>query len=339
MKISNFFIWCAGSDTELLAHCSQKERNKHIGYGTLVLVPAILAFISMSFALSTVALIAEQPLLYYLGGIIWSLIIFSFDRFIVSTHVRRMDNKTELQNPAFYLRLGFALILGIVISHPLVMLYFDGSIQDQISQNIVIEREVIQQKFDNRIIILENKIIQIDSLTNQKLEARDVQAAIVAKEIDGEVIKNAQGEIVTTGLYGKGPSAENKIKQLNILETELVELKNQNIGEKKVLQHEMAQLKQQQDSSMAAYSVSADYLNREIALEQLKSKHTIVRVTQYFLILLFILVDILPFIFKTFSPFGMYDRILLDDAELVKQLDNSSRKIYLEKVYQQINKV
>lgn len=339
MKFSNFFIWCAGSDTELLGHCSQKERNKHIGYGTLVLIPAILAFVSMSFALSTVTLIAEQPLLYFLGGFVWSLIIFSFDRFIVSTHIRKMENKTELTNPAFYLRLSFALILGIVISHPLVMLYFDGSIQDQITKNVTAEREFIRENFETRIVAIEQKSLALKDAENYKLQERNNQASVVAKEIDGEVIKNSKGEIVTTGLYGKGPSAENKIKQLAILENELKELRIQNSLEQSQLTSEVELLKHRQDSTIAGFSISGDYLNREIALEQLKAEHSIVKITQYFLILLFILVDILPFIFKTFSPFGMYDRILLDDAQLVKQLDNSSRRVYIEKLYQQINEV
>ena len=339
MKISDFFIWCAGSDTELLAHCSQKERNKHIGFGTLVLIPAILAFVSMSFALSTIEGIGNQPLLYFAGGFVWSLIIFSFDRFIVSTHVRKMDNKSEFKSPAFFLRLTFALILGIVISHPLVMLYFDGSIQDQIAENVVLERENIQKKFDSRIEFVEAKIHSLDSIQNIKLLERNSQAEVVAKEIDGEVIKNANGEMITTGLYGKGPSAENKIKQLETLELELRDLKEKQKAERIILLNEIASLKSKQDSTIAAFSISADYLKREMALEQLKENNSIVKWTQYFLIVLFVLVDILPFVFKTFSPFGMYDRILLDDSILVKELDNESRRVYIEKLYQQINEI
>ena len=337
MKIGDFFIWCAGSDTDLLSLCSQKERNKHIGYGTLVLVPAILALVSMSFALSTVEGIKALPILYFLGGLIWSLIIFSFDRFIVSTHIRKMDDRSELKSPAFFLRLGFALILGIVISHPLVMLYFDGSVQDQIAENTALHKKEIEKEYDTKILNIEAKLLRLDSSEYIKLEQRNTQAEIVAKEIDGEVIKNAKGEIATTGLYGKGPSAKNKIKQLTILEEELEALRINQVVERSTYNSELVQLKSQQDSAIGAYSISADYLKREMALEQLKEKHSIVRVTQYFLILLFILVDILPFIFKTFSPFGMYDRILLDDSILVQELDHESRKVYLEKLYKQIS--
>ena len=135
MKLSRFFLWCAGSDEQILKHCSNAERIKHIGFGSLVVIPSILAFISMSFALSTVEIIADYLWIQILGGLIWSAIIFSFDRFIVSTHRKRKSHKSELNNPAFYLRLSFAFLLGIIISHPLVLMYFDGSIKDQLIEN------------------------------------------------------------------------------------------------------------------------------------------------------------------------------------------------------------
>ena len=337
MKLSNFFIWCAGSDTEILKHCPQSERNKHIGFGTLVLVPAILAFVSMSFALSTIQGLEDQPILYFAGGFIWSLIIFSFDRFIVSTHRRKMKNRNELKSPAFFLRFGFALILGVVISHPLVMLYFDGSIKDQIAENIVQQKELIQNKYDSRIETVQQQINYLDSMELEKERERDAQEKIVAKEIDGEVFKNVKGEIVTTGLYGKGPSAENKIKYLEKLQGELELIRKENKSKKLKLDEELLTLKTKQDSSVQAYTVSTDYLKREMALEQLKEENSIVVLTQYLLIFLFVLVDILPFIFKTFAPFGLYDKVLFDDAQIVKSLDDDARKKYMQEIYDRIS--
>jgi hypothetical protein len=339
MKASDFFIWCAGSDTDLLSNCSQAERNKHIGFGTLVLVPAILAFISMSFALSTLSVLENNTWLPLIGGLIWALIIFSFDRFIVSTHRRKTDNLSEFKSPAFFLRLSFALILGIVISHPLVMLYFDGSVKDQITENANLHRKTIQAEYDFRIQQLDKQISYQDSLLDAKEKARDRQELVVASEIDGEVIKNARGEIVTTGLYGKGPSAERKIRYLEKLQKELEQQRVQNRDLTMQLRAEIGVLQSEQDSAIAAYSVSHDYLKRELALEQLKEKNSIVVITQYLLILLFILVDILPFIFKTFSPFGLYDRVLLDDEQLTKELLPNERRTYLEKRYAEINRI
>lgn len=308
-----------------------------MGFGTLVLIPAILALVSMTYALSTVGQLKEHLWLAWLGGIVWALIIFSFDRYIVSTHRRKLENKDELKSPAFYLRFFFALILGIVISHPIVLLYFNGSITDTIKQNKVEHQKTIQAEYDDRIHSIENQIAGIDSNFSAKEKARDVQADLVAREIDGEVLKNAKGEIVTTGIYGKGPSAENKIKHLAQLEKELQTLRVNDSLRKNELYAEINQLQDDADSTISAYNISFDYLRRELALEQLKDEHAIVGITQWLLMLLFVLVDILPVTFKTFSPFGMYDKILLEDSKIVRNLDSSQRAEVLQKAYHKLN--
>ena len=308
-----------------------------MGFGTLVLIPAILALVSMTYALSTVGKLEDHLWLAWLGGIVWALIIFSFDRYIVSTHRRKLNNQDELKSPAFYLRFFFALILGIVISHPIVLLYFNGSISDTIKQNKVEHQKTIQAEFDKRIENLQSHIASIDSNFSAKENSRDLQADLVAREIDGEVLKNTKGEIVTTGIYGKGPSAENKINHLEKLEKELQILRVNDSLQKQNLYAEITELRDDADSTISAYNVSFDYLRRELALEQLKDEHTIVGITQWFLMLLFILVDILPVTFKTFSPFGMYDKILLEDSKIVRNLNSSKRAEALQKAYERLN--
>lgn len=335
--MGEFFLWCAGSDKSTLKHCPRSERINHIGFGTLVLVPAVLAFVSMTYALSTIEEVRNNLWLAYLGGLLWAAIIFSFDRYIVSTHRRKLNNKDELKSPSFYLRFFFALILGIVISHPIVLLYFEGSIDDKITENVQQEKEQIRLDYENRVKEVENKIAVMDSAFTKKLASRDIQADLVAREIDGEVLKNARGEIVTTGIYGKGPSAENKIRHLEKLEKELQQMRVEDSLQKTALYAEVENLRDKSDSSVAAYSVSFDYLRREMALEQLKDENSIVVATQWLLMLLFVLVDILPVTFKTFSPFGLYDKILLDDSKLVRELDDSGRKKALEEAYRRIN--
>ncbi len=338
MKISNFFLWCAGSDTDILNHCSKAERNKHIGFGTLVLVPAILAFISMSFALSTIEEVKDWNWLHFVGGFIWALIIFSFDRFIVSTHRRKTSNRKELENPAFYLRFGFAFILGIIISHPLVLMYFNGSISDQLAENDKNERLRIENHYNLNIQKQNQKIAYWDSIVFERERARNQQALIVAQEIDGEVLNNA-GKNLTTGLKGKGPSAEEKIKQLQLLQKELDELKAETKTKQAQLQQNIATLEKEKIEKISAYFSAKDYLKREMALAQLKEKYPIVSITQWFLISLFILVDILPFIFKTFAPFGLYDKILNDDLDLIKDLSPEKRAIYLQETYDNLSKI
>ncbi len=337
--MEQFLIWCAGSDHSILTHCPKGERQKHIGFGTLVLIPAILAFVSMTYALSTVEALSQSVLWCYAGGLIWALIIFSFDRFIVSTHVRKVSNREEMRNPAFYLRFLFALVLGIVISHPLVLLYFDGSIEDRIATDVREYRNEIETAYEADINIIQNHITTVDSLYRYKEALRNTQAEVVAREIDGEVMRNAGGELLTTGLSGKGPSAENKIRHLQQLETELRQTRLADSLQKLMLYAETEKLQERSDSLVKSYTVSYDYLRRELALEDLKEEHRIVGITQWFLMLLFVLVDILPVTFKTFAPYGLYDRIRHDDQLLVNKLHSGKREEALQQAYDQASAI
>jgi hypothetical protein len=310
---------------------------KQAGLGALVLVPTILAFISMSFALSTIPELNEKPYFYMAGGILWALIIFAFDRFIVSTHRRKTSDTEELKSPVFYLRLGFALLLGIVISHPLVMLYFKGSIEDQLAENVRAQKTLIHDNYEHKIHKKEAKMAFYDSLYLQKERQRDEQALVVAKEIDGEVLKDKSGQLLTTGLSGKGTSAENKIGQLRLLQSELTNLKQTKDSLQGELRSEIALLEEKRDSTQAAFTLSSDYLQRELAFEQLKEKHAIVSVTQWLLITLFVLVDILPFIFKTFAPYGLYDKIISEYAEMVREVDTRRREQYIQQLYNKVS--
>lgn len=335
--MNNFFLWCAGSDYDTLQHCPKSELIKHKGIGALVLVPAILAFFSMAYALSTVSILQDKWWWYWGGGFVWSLIIFAFDRYIVSSHRKKPKHKEELKNPVFYLRFVFALILGIVVSHPIVMMYFDGSIEDQIHENVAQEKYKIDSLYNAQIAQVEVKIGQLDSNYLSKEIKRDKQALLVAKEIDGDVYEDLKDGKLTTGFAGKGPSAENKIKHLQKLDSELYDLKQETVDAKNVLRNNIKQLQIQRDSVIQSFTVSYDYLQRELALQQLKKKNSIVGSTQLMLMLLLILVDMLPVIFKTFSPFGLYDKILIDNLNLSPNLNSDGRKNALQRSYEGYN--
>ncbi len=100
----------------------------------------------------------------------------------------------------------------------------------------------------------------------------------------------------------------------------------------------MALLKNTSQQSIVK-NTSFDYLKREVALQKLKKENKIIGLTELFLMLAFMLVDILPLIFKTFSPFSMYDKIVVHDINLLSELDITSRKEKLQNVYDDINSI
>jgi Domain of unknown function (DUF4407) len=323
---NNFFIWCSGADKTVLEKCDDAVRIKHIGLGTLVLIPAVLGFISMSYALSTIDKISGSPVFYIAGGLVWGLIVFAFDRFIVSTHRKQQRNVDEFKNITFYLRLCFAVILGIVVSHPFVLLYFDGSITEKIisdRDNLVkVEERNYQQSFDTLNVRL-NDIVQTKRCNEQLLTAEQSGNKLILPCGSSSGIPNINGNF---------PRTKEIKKIIEELDGEILAERNRI----NVRNDELAKLKNSSQQNIVK-NTSFDYLKREIALQEIKKKNKIIGLTELLLMLAFMLVDVLPLIFKTFSPFSMYDKVMVNDAALLKELDITSRKIKLQNTYDEIN--
>jgi Domain of unknown function (DUF4407) len=325
---NNFFIWCAGADKDVLAKCDNAIRVKQIGIGTLVLIPAVLGFISMSYALSTIDKISGSPVFYIAGGLVWGLIVFAFDRFIVSTHRKQQKNIDEFKNITFYLRLCFAVILGIVVSHPFVLLYFDGSITEKIisdRDNLVkVEERNYQQSFDTLNVRL-NDLVQTKRCNEQLLTAEQSGNKLILPCGSSSGIPNINGNF---------PRTKEIKKIIENLDVEIANERNR-INTRNV---DLAILKNTTQKNIVK-NTSFDYLKREIALQDLKKENKIIGLTELILMLAFMLVDILPLIFKTFSPFSMYDKVQVHDNNLLSELDITSRKQKLQNVYDDINAV
>ena len=121
--LKQFFILCSGADKDILENCSEGEQTKFVGIGATVFFTAVMAFVASAYALFTVF---DSPYPAVAFGLVWSLLIFNLDRFIVST-IRKRDKKTNefLQaTPGIIL----AVIIAIVISKPLEIKIFEKEI-------------------------------------------------------------------------------------------------------------------------------------------------------------------------------------------------------------------
>jgi len=112
--LKRFFIICSGSDTQILENCSTGEQNKYAGIGATVFFTAVMAFIAASYALFTVFDNLYTAIFF---GLIWGLLIFNLDRYIVST-IKKTGNVIDELIQASP-RILLAVIIAVVISKPL----------------------------------------------------------------------------------------------------------------------------------------------------------------------------------------------------------------------------
>lgn len=138
-KTTKFLWWCAGADEKILMYCSYSDHVKYLGIGGVVLATAFMAALSMGFALHTIFGVTNPLTGEFEGNwfvtvpiaLIWALIVFNLDRFIVSSTGKGDGESTiswsELGNASP--RLAMAILLGLTISAPLETTIFDKEIQ------------------------------------------------------------------------------------------------------------------------------------------------------------------------------------------------------------------
>ncbi|MGI5161680.1 DUF4407 domain-containing protein [Microbispora sp. CA-102843] len=138
-----FLIALSGAQSDVLAQC-KTEYGKFEGIGGAVLTTSVLAVISMSFALHSA--LGVNLFVAIVVGLVWGLAIMSLDRWLVGTI--RSDGPLRRRLFMAAPRIAMAVLLGFVISTPLVLQIFQGEINAQIAK--IKEREaetfIAQQK-------------------------------------------------------------------------------------------------------------------------------------------------------------------------------------------------
>src|SRR5688572_25925026 len=110
-KKRNFLWWCSGAHQDLLQEFPS-EHSKYAGIGGVILATFVLAAIAGGYAIYSVF----GDWLWTIGfAIIWGLIIFNFDRFLVST-MRKYGVSKGQQIRMAIPRVLLALLIGVTIA-------------------------------------------------------------------------------------------------------------------------------------------------------------------------------------------------------------------------------
>jgi hypothetical protein len=136
------FFWLSGAGTETLEQCPKWEQRKYVAFGATVLVPCAFAFIACAYALST---ITDNPRVIYPVAAVWSFIILTIDRALLAGYRPYMSVFRKLSQ--FSLRLVVAILMGITIAHPLVLLLFRDTVSSVIEKERAAEIEIVRSGF------------------------------------------------------------------------------------------------------------------------------------------------------------------------------------------------
>ena len=142
-KVMKFLWQCAGADPQILQYSPYSDHIKNAGIGGVVLATTVMATMAMGFAMHTIfasptgvvdpitkeAILSGNWFITIPISLIWGLIIFNLDRFIVSTV--KGDGTEKITKEEFWAmlpRLVMAIIIGLTISAPLETYIFKREI-------------------------------------------------------------------------------------------------------------------------------------------------------------------------------------------------------------------
>jgi len=300
--LKQFFITCSGADTAIIYSCSNGEQNKYAGIGATVFFTALLAWIAASYALYTVF---DNVYTATFFGLIWGLLIFNLDRFIVST-IRKRDRFGQefLQASP---RIILAIIIAIVISKPLEIKIFEKEI------NAVLLKEKNAMAITNKKEVA--NFFQGD-LDKNKAQTDSLKSDIVKKEKEvndlyATYITEAEGTKGTLKM-GKGPVYSEKRQKHDAALKELDNLRKTNLA--KIAEKEKlgTTLQAGLDKKVADTQPIIDGFDGLMA--RINALNKLPFLPSLFIMLLFLAIETSPIIAKLLSPKGEYD-FKIEDGE------------------------
>jgi hypothetical protein len=141
--LKRLFFWLSGAGTETLEQCPAWEQRKYVAFGATVLVPCAFAFIACAYALST---LTSEPRIIYPVAAVWAFIILTIDRALLAGYRPYLSVFRKMSQ--FSLRIVVAVLMGITIAHPLVLMLFRDTVSSVIEENRNTEIEAARNQFE-----------------------------------------------------------------------------------------------------------------------------------------------------------------------------------------------
>lgn len=293
--LKNFFWMCSGADFDLLKNCSKSEQVKYAGIGGTVFFTAVMAFIASSYALFTVF---DSVILAIGFGLIWGLLIFNLDRFIVSTI--KKQNKFWAEFKQAFPRIILAIIIAVVIAKPLELKIFEKEIN----------QVLLEQK---NSLTLQNKdqiaLQYTPEINRVETEIQNLNAAIYDKEKEvndlySTYIAEAEGTQGTLKL-GKGPVYKEKRDKHDAMLLELQQLKTENKNQITEKELTLKNLREKQNLQTLNSQPIIDGFDGLMA--RINALNDLPWLPSFFIFLLFLAIETSPILAKLLSQKGEYD--------------------------------
>lgn len=337
-KIMQWLWKAAGSDGYILKKSTYSDQVKYACLGGIVVATGFMAALAGGYAIYTIfepkgsaldgGAHIPTAIMSCIFGVIWGLIIFNIDRFIVAA-TGKGDGTEAITWQEFtnsLPRIIMGLVIAITISKPIEIRMFKSEIDAELHQEQLEKRkayeiatkanyETLFNKIDSDIEKIEKKREQLRVSIKEKTEVRNNYQITLQEEIQGKV---------GSGKSGDGPAADAIRLNLEIAQKELDDAKlaleefdQSNKDELTRLNTERLNLNQELQNELTKNQEVASGLDG--LLERIKLAHEIAGFwITFFITLLFVVIELTPIFFKMMLIKSPYDFMRDNVKELLR---------------------
>jgi hypothetical protein len=308
---TSFLWWCAGAHQKLLK-TFPSEHSKYSGLGGVVLATFVLAALSSGYAIYSIFGSLGWTVLF---GVLWGLIIFNFDRFLIST-MRKYGVTQRRQIWMAVPRLFLALLIGLTIARPLELKIFEKEIDIKVVENVH-----AKMRLNDSLLQLEN--------TAQLANAQSERNRLIARKTSLEDTLHQLRQAYVQEADGTGGSMSRGIENLTRLKMtvynnarlqytpELASLVGSIGTQDSLILNARSTMEQKRKDYEKSALANVGFLERNKALSDLAEEEPSVYWASLMISLLIILIEIGPILAKLIMPLGPYD-IALAKEELMQ---------------------
>src|SRR5688572_19455443 len=288
-KLISFSWFCSGAETDILKKCPT-ETSKYTGIGATIFFTGVFAFLAAAYSLYTVFDNVWAAIAF---GIVWGLMIFNLDRFIVSS--MRKEGKLGREFLMATPRLILAILISVVIARPLELKIFEKEIAPEL---VVMEQEKYaaqESQLMSRFVpyqdSLRSQITRLKTEITEKAGKRDELLRIAQEEADGTGGSRRRnlGPIYKV----KKADADKAEKEL----AELTQLNQQRIASLEMLLSNNITSMNQQLASLEKSRLNGPAARME-ALDRITQNSNAILLAHWFIVLLFIAIETAPVFVK-----------------------------------------
>jgi hypothetical protein len=284
-KVQNFLWWVACTDVEAILLCSPVTRFYQTLSGTMILVTALLAFISGGYAIYQVVhyVIPTIPL-----ATLYATSIFSIDRFIVSGRGRRMT----------WFRLPLALVIGCVIAVPLELRLMQERIDLELTRQERGENQQTENRREEQRDAIRARIAKLEEKADEYRSQMSEWGTKAEAEVVGRIRRGS------TGIEGEGPAYRAARAQQQQSAALLSEIKLE--LEKARTEQTDALFQLEQEYQQSFIKRPRDLLARYEALHAIEQQHPEAQKMTWGTTFVLVLLEVFPALIKLMLPYTAY---------------------------------